>query len=149
MNIYIYIHMSKAGVYRWGYFRESSAKVLRRSGRKSKCILKGWPKKPCPKKTLITNGFGDASCMFTSLSRSDPWSFGIIWQVMTDSSLRCCPTWVPRKINMDLADVTCFFAKNGRSRKNAEKGFLINNWYTYVCGYMVWVSYGLWIHVCI
>ena len=28
--------MSKAGVYRWGYFRESSAKVLRRSGRKSK-----------------------------------------------------------------------------------------------------------------
>ena len=69
-------------------FRESSAKERA----KVKVHFEGgWPSKSCKNNAqsatnCLENGFHDARWMLTRLSRSDPWWFGVIWQVMNESS---------------------------------------------------------------
>ena len=92
----------------WGL--RSSAEVLRRSGRKSKCILKGVAQQALRKNCLISNNLsweGDsvmlAACFqgYEQVIRDSLVWFGRWWMILHKRS--CCSTWVPRQINMESA----------------------------------------------
>lgn len=81
-------------------------------------------------KQSVWERFGDASYMFTKLSRSDLWSSGVIWQVMNEFSEEALlPNMGSgkdkhgvRESSARAARVKMLFAKNGRSRtKNLDQ----------------------------
>ena len=71
-------------------FVESPAKVLRRSGRKSKCILKGVAREALQEKTWSAaispeKEFRDASCVFNYKVIKKVLFCGVVRQVMNES----------------------------------------------------------------